>query len=61
MNDLVRATETFACEHGLYHWHGEYPADDPAVKQFPQFFEPIVVGEQAAPKRPARRAAKADG
>ena len=61
MSELMRATETFACEHGLYQWHGEYPASDPAVKQFPQFFERIAVGEPDPPKRQAKKAAKADG
>jgi len=53
MSEMVRATETFACEHGLIHWQSEWPADAVAVKAFPQFFEPVEA-EAPAPKKVGR-------
>ena len=58
MSDLMRATETFACEHGLIHWHSEWPADHEVVQQFPQFFEAITVGEPATPPAPVKRVSR---
>lgn len=56
MAELVRATETFACEHGLVHWQSEHPADAAVVKAFPQFFEPVVT--EAAPVKAAKKAVR---
>lgn len=52
MSEMVKATETFACRHGLIHWGSELPDDHPAVVEFPQFFELPAEPTRRGPGRP---------
>lgn len=61
MSDRVRALETFAWEHGIVHWHAEYPANAEVVARFPQFFETVGEAEPVAPKKVGRPRKAANG